>query len=207
MEVAEANPDTWAVGFMDECWWSRLALPTLNSWREEGSLASHPEVGRQRRSRAEGHLLLRALPAPDRPDVAEVRGWRPVSSITTQFLQWSLKLQALRARRCWFSSGTTPLAHLQRGQALARISQPRSQRGWRRSEDRKLLFAQESPWLNAIEPKWVHGKRKVVEPEIRWELTSSPRGFVGSSIVRITSICPLPKMLPEHALGRPTLPV
>src|SRR5215211_9245196 len=37
---------------------------------------------------------------------------------------------------------------------------------------------------------------------IRWALTSSPRGFVVSSIVRITSICPLPKMLPDHALGR-----
>ena len=36
---------------------------------------------------------------------------------------------------------------------------------------------------------------------IRWALTSSPRGFVVSSIVRITSICPLPKMLPDYALG------
>jgi hypothetical protein len=36
MEVAEADPETWAVGFMDECWWSRLALPTLSSWAEEG---------------------------------------------------------------------------------------------------------------------------------------------------------------------------
>ena len=24
---------------------------------------------------------------------------------------------------------------------------------------------QQEPWLNAIEPKWVHGKRAVVEPE------------------------------------------
>ena len=24
------------VGFEDECWWSRLALPTLSSWAEEG---------------------------------------------------------------------------------------------------------------------------------------------------------------------------
>ena len=23
-----------------------------------------------------------------------------------------------------------------------------------------------SPWLNAIEPKWVHGKRAIVEPEV-----------------------------------------
>jgi hypothetical protein len=24
------------MGFCDECWWSRLALPTLSSWAEEG---------------------------------------------------------------------------------------------------------------------------------------------------------------------------
>jgi hypothetical protein len=37
MEVAEANPESWAVGFLDECWWSRVALPTfLSSWAEEG---------------------------------------------------------------------------------------------------------------------------------------------------------------------------
>jgi len=36
MEVAEANPESWAVGFLDECWWSRLALPTLNSWSQQG---------------------------------------------------------------------------------------------------------------------------------------------------------------------------
>jgi DDE superfamily endonuclease len=27
------------------------------------------------------------------------------------------------------------------------------------------LLPKQSPWLNAIEPKWVHGKRKVVEPD------------------------------------------
>ena len=30
MEIAGANPE-WAVGFEDECWWSRLALPTLST--------------------------------------------------------------------------------------------------------------------------------------------------------------------------------
>ena len=29
MEVADADP-RWAVGFCDECWWSRVALPTLS---------------------------------------------------------------------------------------------------------------------------------------------------------------------------------
>jgi hypothetical protein len=27
------------------------------------------------------------------------------------------------------------------------------------------LLPKKSPWLNPIEPKWVHGKRKVVEPD------------------------------------------
>ena len=31
MDVAAANADTWAVGFLDECWWSRLAL--VLCWR------------------------------------------------------------------------------------------------------------------------------------------------------------------------------
>jgi hypothetical protein len=37
MAVAEANSETWAVGLLDECWWSRVALPkALSSWAEEG---------------------------------------------------------------------------------------------------------------------------------------------------------------------------
>jgi hypothetical protein len=27
------------------------------------------------------------------------------------------------------------------------------------------LLPIKSPWLNAMEPKWIHGKRKVVEPD------------------------------------------
>lgn len=27
------------------------------------------------------------------------------------------------------------------------------------------LLPKQSPWLNAIEPRWVHGKRKVLEPD------------------------------------------
>lgn len=36
MEVAAADPETRAVGFLDECWWSRVARPTSSSFSEEG---------------------------------------------------------------------------------------------------------------------------------------------------------------------------
>ena len=53
----------------------------------------------------------------------------------------------------------------------------REVRGWIASHNRDVkargsgvriiscLLPIKSPWLNAIEPKWVHGKRKVVEPD------------------------------------------
>ena len=34
MSISEADPE-WATGFEDECWWSRVALPTLSSWAEK----------------------------------------------------------------------------------------------------------------------------------------------------------------------------
>ena len=35
MRLAEDEVD-WVVGFLDECWWSRVAQPTLHSFSEEG---------------------------------------------------------------------------------------------------------------------------------------------------------------------------
>jgi hypothetical protein len=36
IELANDNADTWAIGYQDECWWSRVALPALHSFSEEG---------------------------------------------------------------------------------------------------------------------------------------------------------------------------
>jgi hypothetical protein len=36
MRMAANHPDSWAVGFCEETWWSRLALPSLHSWSKKG---------------------------------------------------------------------------------------------------------------------------------------------------------------------------
>jgi transposase len=36
IELAIANADTWAIGYQDECWWSRVALPALHSFSAAG---------------------------------------------------------------------------------------------------------------------------------------------------------------------------
>jgi transposase len=167
MEVAKANPETWAVGFLDECWWSRVALPTLSSWAEEGE-----PLRLTQRSVAKDDPEPKAISCYGLyvPEIGHT--WlrfvdgRPISSITTRFLEWSLeKLEALGKKvvvlvwdnASWHVSGEV--------------------RRWLGSHNRRVkesgdgarivscLLPKQSPWLNAIEPKWVHAKRKVVEPE------------------------------------------
>jgi len=91
---------------------------------------------------------------------------RPVSSITTQFLKYSCqKLAAMGKKallmiwdnaswhtskevRCWIASHNREVKDS--GEGVRIVS---------------CLLPKKSPWLNAIEPKWIHGKRKVIEPE------------------------------------------
>jgi hypothetical protein len=92
MEVAGANPDTWAGGFLDECWWSRVALPTLSSWAQEGK-----PLRLIQRSVAKDDPEPRAISCYGLylPQIGDT--WlrfvdgRPVSSITNQFLRWSME--------------------------------------------------------------------------------------------------------------------
>jgi hypothetical protein len=167
MEIASASDPEWAVGFEDECWWSREALPTLNAWSEEGE---PPRL--VQRSVAKGDPEPKAiscyglyLPGIEKTWIRFVDG-RPVSSITTRFLEWSLeRLEALGKKSLlliWDNASWHISKEVRRwlGWHNRRVKQ--SGRGVRVVS---CLLPKKSPWLNAIEPKWVHGKRKVVEAD------------------------------------------
>jgi hypothetical protein len=169
MEVAAASPE-WAIGFEDECWWSRLAVPTLSSWAEEGKPV---------------HLIQQSV-AKDDPEPKAISCYglylrefgdtwlrfvdgRPVSSITTQFLSWSCqKLDSLGKKvllLIWDNASWHISKEVRRwlGSHNREVKRSGGQAGGVRIVS--CLLPKQSPWLNAIEPKWVHGKRKVVEPE------------------------------------------
>ena len=108
-------------------------------------------------------LLLRDDPRPDALWLRFVDG-RPVSAITTQFLTWCCDRLAARGK-------TTLL--LVWDNASWHVSGP--VRAWLRAHNQRAhreggvrivpcFLPSKSPWLNPIEPKWVHGKRRVVDP-------------------------------------------
>jgi DDE superfamily endonuclease len=108
-------------------------------------------------------LLLRSAGA-DEMLLRFVDG-RPVSAVTTRFLAWCCdRLQA---------AGKIALL-LVWDNAAWHIS--REVRAWIRAHNRDVRatgrgvrivscpLPSRSPWLNPIEPKWLHGKRRVAEP-------------------------------------------
>jgi len=90
---------------------------------------------------------------------------RPISGVTTQYLAWSCAKLA--------AAGKTALL-LVWDNASWHVS--REVRSWIAAHNRQVRMGEavvriiacplpiKSPWLNPIEPKWVHGKQRVVEP-------------------------------------------
>jgi hypothetical protein len=166
MEIAGANPE-WAVGFEDECWWSRVALPTLNAWSADGE-----PLRLVQRSLAKDDPEPKAISCYGLhlPEIGET--WirfvdgRPVSSITTRFLEWSLKKLEEAGKKILLLIWDNASWHVSRE---VRRWLGRYNRRVKESGDGvrivSCLLPKQSPWLNVIEPKWVHAKRKVVEPD------------------------------------------
>ncbi len=173
MAVAEANTDTWAVGFEDECWWSRLALPTLSSFSEEGSPLRLVQQSVAKDDPDPKAISCYGLYLPDLGDtwIRFVDG-RPVSAITTRFLWWCCeKLEEIGKKvlvLIWDNASWHISKEVRRWlgkhnqEVKRRIKKSDGEAGVRIVS---CLLPKQSPWLNPIEPKWVHGKRKVVEPD------------------------------------------
>jgi DDE superfamily endonuclease len=164
---------TWVLGFEDEVWWSREAQPHLHAWSEAGQPLrlveqSVAKTDPDPKALACYGLLVRW---PDATGRRQEAAWlrfvdgRPVSAVTTQFLAWCCRELA--------RAGTTALALVWDNASWHRS---RAVRAWIAAHNRQVKQTQhgvrivpcflptKSPWLNAIEPKWVHGKRRVVEP-------------------------------------------
>jgi hypothetical protein len=163
MEISASDPE-WATGFCDECWWSREALPTLGAWGEDGKplrLIQQSVANDDPEPKAISCYGL-YLPQLGETWVRFVDG-RPVSSITTQFLGWCLEeLRAVGKKillLIWDNASWHVSKEVRRWLGRHNRNVKKSGKGVRIVS---CLLPKKSPWLNAIEPKWVHGKRKVV---------------------------------------------
>jgi hypothetical protein len=97
MRMTANYPDSWAVRFCDETWWSRLALPSLHSWSEKGEPLRQVEQSVAKDDPDPKAVSCYGLYLPELDPEVWLRfvDGRPVSGITTRFLSWcSEKLEA-----------------------------------------------------------------------------------------------------------------
>ena len=97
---------------------------------------------------------------------------RPVSAVTTAFLAWcSDAVGRARAHRRAADLGQRVVAHQPRGPDVAAQHNHHVKQTGQGVRILACRLPSKSPWLNPIEPKWVHGKRAIVEPD---RLLSAP---------------------------------
>ena len=164
MALGLGHPDG-VVGFQDEVWGSRYAQPNLPTWTDAKLWrVSHnePDWHDPEPKAIACYGLLRV---DTQGMLLRFVDGRPVSAVTTQFLQWLTDRLA--------GEGKTALLMVW-DNASWHVSQ--AVRAWLKAHNRRVKRAggcrvvvcplpSKSPWLNRIEPKWVHGKRAIAEPD------------------------------------------
>lgn len=171
IRLAQQRPDG-ALGCEDEVWWSRVAQPHLSAWAEHGQplrLAgqTEPKDDSDPKALACSGLLVRSCCPTDAGGQVWLRfvEGRPVSAATTGFLDWCCERLAVAGKRVLLLVWDNASWHLNR-QVQTWIQEHNRQVKQAGGGVRIVVCAlsMKSPWLNPIEPKWVHGKRSVVEP-------------------------------------------
>jgi transposase len=170
LRLALTHP-TWAPGFQDEAWWSRLARPALHTWAapdqpirlvEQAVADDDPDP----KALACYGLLVRAWSDGVRQEEAWLRfvDGRPGSGLTTRFLAWCCARLEAAGREALLLVWDNAPWHVSR--AVRAWIREHNQQVKRAGHGVRIIACWlpiKAPWLNPIEPKWVHGKRRVVE--------------------------------------------
>lgn len=164
IRLAQSHPD-WVVGFQDECWWSRLAQPELHAWTDAEPLRLL-ELARPPDDSDPKALCCYGLFRADTEQMLlRFVDGRPVSQVTTDYLAWVCACLAAEGKKALLLVWDNASWHISK-----------AVRSWIQTHNRqakkeggvRLVVCQlpsKSPWLNPIEPRWVHGKRAIVEPD------------------------------------------
>jgi hypothetical protein len=172
IRLAASDPD-WVLGFEDEVWWSRISLPALDAWSEakEGLRLLERSVSKDDPDPTAlacyGLLVRRGGVASERSEEVWLRfvEGRPISGQTLPYLDWCCAELAALGKKALLLIWDNAPWHISR-----------EVRGWIKAHNREVKrtgkgvrlvvcrLPTKSPWLNPIEPRWTHGKRRVVEP-------------------------------------------
>jgi transposase len=168
--IALAQRCGWEVGYLDEVWWSRLSQPSLPSCNDAKEPLRLQELTKDKTDPDPKALACYGmLQASNNSMLLRFVDGRPVSTVTTAFLQWVSEQVAAKGKQVlvliWDNASWHVSKHVKTW--LREHNQRVQQQAHRGQTGVRIIpcwLPTKSPWLNRIEPKWVHGKRAIVEP-------------------------------------------
>ena len=161
------------VGFCDEVWWSREALPAMHTFTPVDAPLhlierTVPDADPTPKALACYGIVFRQQ---DHPLCQRDEMWlrfvldRPVSDITIQYLEWVCERVQQRGKTALVLVWDNASWHTSK--AVRSWLRTHNQHVKQHQKGVRLIVCflpSKSPWLNPIEPRWVHAKRAIVEP-------------------------------------------
>jgi transposase len=165
--IALARRNSWEVGYLDEVWWSRVSQPNMPSWSEAREPLRLQELTRGKDdSDPKALACYGILSAENGSMLLRFVDGRPVSSVTIAFLEWLCEQVAASDKQVLVLIWDNASWHVSKQVKtwLREHNQAVQHEGNGGVRIIPCWLPTKSPWLNRIEPKWVHGKRAIVEP-------------------------------------------
>lgn len=165
IRLAASHAD-WVLGYQDETWWSRLALPALHAWT-----AADDRLRLVERAVPKGDTDPKALSCYGllRADTGRMLlrfvSGRPVSQVTEDYLAWVCERLQAEGKRALLLVWDNAAWHVSKRVRVWIATHNRKARAEGGVRIVACFLPVKSPWLNPIEPKWAHGKKAIVEPE------------------------------------------
>jgi hypothetical protein len=170
--LVERHPE-YALGFQDEVWWSRVTQPTMHAWADADAELrlveqTTPKDDADRKALACYGLLVSCPAAPETlPEQIWLRFVedRPISAVTTQYLAWCCDKLAKLGKQALLMIWDNASWHISKEVRAWICEHNRTVR--RQGQGVRIVacyLPSKSPWLNRIEPHWMHGKRNIIEP-------------------------------------------
>jgi transposase len=153
------------LGFQDETWWSRLALPSLHAWAGAQPLRLRQQAVDKDDPDPKALSCYGLLRADTGGMLLRFVDGRPVSQVTEDYLAWvcqRLRAEGKKALLLVWDNASWHISQRVRAWIKGHNRQCKREGGVRIVPCR---LPSKAPWLNPIEPKWAHGKKAIVEPE------------------------------------------
>lgn len=166
MRLLTKHPD-WQLAFQDEVWWSRLAQPNMSAWSEDKPLRLVEKEADKHDNECKAICCYGVLLAQGEQTgkmLLRFVDGRPVSQVTCDYLAWLAAKMAALGKKVLVLIWDNASWH--KSQIVKKWLKEHNRTVKQDGGCRLLVcfLPSKSPWLNNIEPKWVHGKRAIVEP-------------------------------------------